>query len=407
MGKYLGCVEIIVMQNGRFYNFKPIAEIKDNFEIIDISMQDAEALLPESELAQINLGFNPSKADDLETMRTMFDDNPVVVFEFGKSDLSLNYDKFAYMMRGQSKLRPVGYKVDAIAMIHSGKIRSINTEGLYYSISGKDVLSDFINDNTVEVNISNLTLGEQALVEYNGMWAGPYEVDYNEDMGSYYIKPDIVGNKYTVSGYNDENVKPIKIHSYNSRNGAQEYEWKLLLINDPKAVRIEDVITEDIIIDEFKSCLQNIIAGDELITPDNFANLLEQNKKSCFTGSPLTEEIRQARLRRVQDFFTSNSDIENAFKKISEFILPVIVKNKNNEHVDGLLHDLFKQHPDLLEHVKDVSAIREHIDNETQILNEVIEKREKLEDEVQDLEKRNEEIPQIDEAKKVAILQMD
>ena len=328
MSKVLGYVEVITIQNGLFYNLKPVAVIKDNAG--NISMQDEEAIVQDSELAQINLGFNPNNTDDLKTMRTMFDNSPVVVFEFTKDDLSYNYDKKAFFIRGESRLRPVPYRVDAMPMIRNGKIRSINTEGLYYSISSEDVLSDLINDNAVKVKISNLTPGEQALVEYEDMWTGPYEVGYDEETDSYYIKPEVKVNKYTIKGYNEKDVKPVTVSHFNERSGALMHEWKLVSVKEPENIEIKDVSTDEILIDEFKTCLQCYIAEDELITPDNFTNLLEQNRKSFFSGSPLTEKIRQDRLRRVQELF--NLETECVFKKITDVIIPVLVKHKKNEY---------------------------------------------------------------------------
>lgn len=71
MGKYLGCVERVKPLNGVFYNFKPIAEIKDNSEIKAISLEEAKELLPESKLAQINLGYSYSEKEDNNDTKTM------------------------------------------------------------------------------------------------------------------------------------------------------------------------------------------------------------------------------------------------------------------------------------------------------------------------------------------------
>lgn len=398
MGKYLGCIDF---SKPPYCNFMPIAEIGENFEVKELSFQEVKALLPDSTSGQINLAYNPDYSDELDTMTGMFYDKGLTVFEFEISDLASNWDNY------RKTIRPVGYKVESMQMINSGKIRSIDTEGFYYIIPNEDIISDFVNDDVVEISIPSINTNALVFVRYDDMWAGPYEVGYRDVTRSYYIKPKVKGNKYIIHGYKDEDVKIININTYNAHNGYQENWGSVLVIKNPQKIIIKDVITDEVLVDNLRTCLQTTNANDGNISQENISTILLRNKESYFAGAPLTEEIRQNRLKRVQDFFSSNSDLEATVKKIADFIFPLIIKNKDNKYVNELIHNLIRTHPDLLENVKELRAIQDRIDTSVQILNDVSADREKLEKDVEALRKAKEELPKIDEAKNAAILQKD
>ena len=110
MGVYIGCIEI----SGDFYNFRPIAEIKDS-QIIQLGTTDINVLLPKSIKQNINLSYDLYNPEEPDRMQETLKKDSLMVFEFTTDDLDDNYKKYT------GERNQTGYKVNAIQMLDTKK----------------------------------------------------------------------------------------------------------------------------------------------------------------------------------------------------------------------------------------------------------------------------------------------
>ena len=124
MGVYVGYVEKKGYEPTVFFNFTPIAEIRDS-QIIELTFEGKSELLPESEKGNINFTYSWNDDKDKQRMDATFREKALVIFEFTLSDLEDNF-------KTNGDRNQTGYKVQAIEMIDTGKIRPIDSENIYY-----------------------------------------------------------------------------------------------------------------------------------------------------------------------------------------------------------------------------------------------------------------------------------
>ena len=170
MGVYIGYIEIKGDEPIIFLNFKPIAELRES-KVFLLSASEQEELLPESEKRNINFSFSWNDREERRQIDAMFSEKSLAVFEFTVSDLQPN-------IKTTGERNQTGYKVQVIEMIESGKIRSIDSEGIYHIVRKGDLLSDFTNDTVVEIDVPGILSGNKVFVELDEFWAGPYEVGF-------------------------------------------------------------------------------------------------------------------------------------------------------------------------------------------------------------------------------------
>ena len=201
MGIYIGFVEKKGYEPTIFFNFKPIAEVRGN-DVLALPASERDSLLPKSENRNINFSYKFGSTEQRNEMEDYFSDNCLVVFEFVLSDLG---DNIRNGVRNQT-----GYIVNALDMIDSGKIRKIDTAGVYQVITKEDILSDFYNDPIVEIHAGDVTIGSEVFVDLGTFYAGPYKVDFRENTQSFYIRPQIKNSKYTINGYAKKNMVQLQ-----------------------------------------------------------------------------------------------------------------------------------------------------------------------------------------------------
>lgn len=86
MGIYIGIIEKKGYSPSIFFNFKPIAEVQ-NSKVSKLSLQEQEALLPESEKRNICFTYNWNDDGERHRMDEFFSDSSLVLFEFTLEDL--------------------------------------------------------------------------------------------------------------------------------------------------------------------------------------------------------------------------------------------------------------------------------------------------------------------------------
>lgn len=113
MGIYIGIIEKKGYTPSIFFNFKPIAEVQ-NSQVIMISPQEQEALLPESEKRNICFSYNWNDDDERRRMDEFFSESSLVLFEFTLPDLQPNF-------KANGDRNQTGYKVSAMEMLDREK----------------------------------------------------------------------------------------------------------------------------------------------------------------------------------------------------------------------------------------------------------------------------------------------
>ena len=353
MGAYIGVVEY----KNYYYNFKPIAEIADS-KIYKLSSFDQEDLLPESRNKNINLWYNTRNEYETNTMEALCQDKGLLVFQFSLSDLEDNY------FSGGER-NPTGYRVDAIQMINAGRIKPLHDWGIFYVIRKTDIhpASDFRRDASVEINnnsISYLKEDDKVFVEDDSIWAGPYVVGYNNLNSSFYVKPKIKENKYTVSGYSKNSLDIIELNS-NSWMGP-DLTWSVIMPPVDLPVEQEDVISDQDLIEEFQESLSHNAVENGSIKLESLSSVLKYYADSNSSGTVINEAILQRRIERIHEMFSREIKGDQTNKQLAASISDLLVKYQSDETVEAWIEALLKDHPDLLDQLQGSRAIRDSIE---------------------------------------------
>ena len=390
MGIYIGVIEY----KNYFYNFKPIAEIKDQ-SIHTLSLTEQENLLPESQKGNINLSYNRNNDSEVKLMGSLCKDKKLLVFQFSQSDLESNY-----MYDGSRN--PTGYRVQAIESIISKKIQPLYEYGVFYVVNKSDLRanSNFRVDASVEIDDSimpYLQEKDKVFVEYSDFWAGPYEVGYNDLTSSYYVKPRIQDNKFTVSGYSRDTLSPIELTSNSGwlGSGVDDLNWSIIMPSKDLPVAQKDLISNEELIASFQDSLQQDAVKNGAISFDNITSFIDNYDSSVLSGANLSEEIRQGRLDRLKAILTDEKDIDNTLRQITSSFCDLLVKYKDQENVESWLESLINKHPELIDQMKDARSIRDRIEQNNQELQELQRKKDSL---TAEIEQKRDEVNRIDQA---------
>ena len=392
MGTFLGYVSII----NNHYNFRPIAKIEGT-SITSLTKDDQVALLPESNKRDIEFVFS---YEDKNQVERTFCETSLVLFDFELPDLDDSIDP------STNQRRLTGYKVQVIDMLESGKIRPIHADNIYHVIQQEDIISNFYNDNVVDINVSSITEGEKVFVHLDGFLAGPYTIGYRELTSSFWNKPQIKENKYTIRGYKDGDYALQELNY--SEYWNQEYKWKIFVPKQDMSVTQRDVITDEILIEGFRDSLTNGLATNGFVSIDDVPALVARYKNALLSGDILAENVRRSRLNHLVEILTSEKDIDDTLSTITDFICDLLIRQKDSQNVEEWLRELLEKHPELIEQLKDSRAVTEKIDEIKQDLANLLQQRADLEEEIERKQNEAEEIDRAAiEAKKTELLQMD
>lgn len=371
MGKYIGRIK----REGpysEFFNFKPIAQI-EGVKVIELTFDQQRELLPESEKRDINFKYFSQEKDKMNEMFPR--DDSLAVFEFEVNDLQDNWKSSGALERNQT-----GYKVQAIEMMERGKIRKISEENIYYAVNKDKLLSDFGNNAMIQIDISYVCSGDLVFVEYgDDFWAGPYEVNVSKNYGPF-IRPQIPENKYTLSGYyqNDAEIKRID-------------QWMLFVPNQGAVRKQFDVIDDEKLLEGFRESVRSNLGDQNMVSLTNLPALLKNYNDSVIAGALLTDEVRHSRLARLNKILTSEMDVSDALNEVLDYFCELLIKHQNASNVDEFLRLLISKNPKMLESVREVEAISTQIDQKEQKYNDLVRKVKELEIEK---EKATEELGQ-------------
>lgn len=400
MGIYIGIIEKKGYDPTVFFNFKPIAEVQ-NTQVIQLTAQEQEALLPESEKRNICFTYNWNVDDERRRMDANFSEKSLVLFEFTLSDLQPNF-------KANGDRNQTGYKVSAMEMLDEGKIRPVGNFGVYFAVRKSEVISDFTNDTIVEIESPCVLAGNQVFIEMDDFWAGPYEVGYREYTSSYYVKPQIREYKYTVSGYSSNQIKQFNLSYSEGYWGVPETQWLVLCPKQDAVPEQLDVISDSVLIESFKDSIESGITANGLVKIDDVPALLKHYEESEIMGAILTDETRRSRLNRLVNIMSSEEDVDDTLRTITDFVCDLLVKYQDSPNVDEWLQALVEKHPQLLDQLQSSQAISKHITELEDKLETLTAQRDELEQEIEETRQRAVSIDQqAIEAKKREMLERE
>lgn len=400
MGIYIGIIERKGYDPTVFFNFKPIAAVQSS-QVISLSPQEQEALLPESEKRNICFTYNWNDDGECRRMDEFFSESSLVLFEFTLSDLQPNF-------KANGDRNQTGYKVSAMEMLDKNKIRPIGDSGVYFAVRKDEVISDFTNDTIVDIESSYVLEGNQVFIELDGFWAGPYMVGYREYTSSYYVKPQIKAQKYTISGYSCSQMNKFDLSYSESYWGAPEIRWLILSPKQDAAPEQLDVISDSVLIESFKDSIKSEVIANGQIKLDDVPALLKQYEESEIAGSILTEETRRSRLNRLVNIMSSEEDVDDTLRTITDFICDLLVKYQDSPNVDEWLQALVEKNPRLLDHLQRSQVITKHITELENKLENLTAQKGSLEQEIEEFRQHAETIDQqAIEAKKREMLEKE
>ena len=400
MGIYIGIIEKKGYDPTVFFNFKPIAEIQST-QVIQLTAQEQEALLPESEKRNICFTYSWNVDNERRRMDANFSEKSLILFEFTLEDLQPNF-------KANGDRNQTGYKVSAMEMLDEGKIRPVGNFGVYFAVRKNEVVSDFTNDTIVEIESPCVLAGNQVFIEMDDFWAGPYEVGYREYTSSYYVKPQIKEHKYTVSGYSSDQIKQYSLSYSEGYWGAPETQWLVLCPKQDATPEQLDVISDSVLVESFKDSIESGIIANGLVKIDDVPALLKHYEESEIMGAILTDETRRSRLNRLVNIMSSEEDVDDTLRTITDFICDLLVKYQDSPNVDEWLQALVEKHPQLLDQLQSSQAISKHITELEDKLETLTTQRGELEKEIEETRQRAVSIDQqAIEAKKQEMLERE
>lgn len=400
MGIYIGIIEKKGYDPTVFFNFKPIAEVQ-NTQVIQLTAQEQEALLPESEKRNICFTYNWNVDDERRRMDANFSEKSLVLFEFTLEDLQPNF-------KANGDRNQTGYKVSALEMLDEGKIRPVGNFGVYFAVRKNEVISDFTNDTIVDIESPYVLAGNQVFIEMDDFWAGPYEVGYREYTSSYYVKPQIREHKYTISGYSSNQIKQFNLSYSEGYWGAPETQWLVLCPKQNATPEQLDVISDSVLIESFKDSIESGITANGLVKIDDVPALLKHYEESEIMGAILTDETRRSRLNRLVNIMSSEEDVDDTLRTITDFVCDLLVKYQDSPNVDEWLQALVEKHPQLLDQLQSSQAISKRITELEDKLETLTAQRDELEQEIEEIRQRAVSIDQqAIEAKKREMLERE
>lgn len=366
---YIGMIDIRLT----FYNFVPLGEWNGK-SFAQFSMHDVERLIPQSVFPCINLSYNYGDTVANKRMKDSFVQDQLYVFEFETTDLEENRDSYT------GKLNNIGYKVDALECMKSGKLRPISDEGLYFIIDLEDLDADIQTDKIVYLRINRAAEGDKILVNMrNGFLAGPYEVKYSPTRNSFFIKPQGDNQNYLVSGYYlsdciKHNIESIEEDQWKDNSKS----WVLYSIKQNAENCAKDVITDSQLLESVQSYLrtQEGKSGD--------INSLIANSESFFlVDEKIPESIRKSRLKRLETLLQSNETLTENFDQISSMLADMILRDKDGVVSSEIIDKIIETRPDFLNKIPSMRIMQERIESKTEEIKNLEFKKSQIEQEIE------------------------
>lgn len=356
MCTYVGLISI----KGNFYNITPIGRI-ENQKFEALTLTDLDELLPNSEFHNINMYYNFRDENHCRVMRERFKDEGLVAIDFQLNQLQDNVDMWG--VRNQT-----GYKIPGEDWMESGKIRFLSDLGIYRFILEDQLLDDIEANQIVKIDNDSLVEKEKVFLKLKGgMCLGPYEVKYNAQRDIYFVKPQ--AEKYVLKGYLTEDLEKVQIVPIYDDNSRGLKSWNYYRIKSNAKVIEQDVVTDKELLEAFRDnvCSQ----GNSVIYLEGIDDILARYGNSLFSGIKISDEIRESRNKRIKELLSSEVNLEETYKAVSEVLADLIIKNKDNKNTEVLIETMLEKKPDLMDKLQNFKIIKSRIEEARRELQEI------------------------------------
>lgn len=154
--------------------------------------------------------------------------------------------------------------------------------------------------------------------------------------------------------------------------------------------------------------LRTGVTANGQVKLDDVPALLKQYEESEIAGSILTEETRRSRLNRLVNIMSSEEDVDDTLRTITDFVCDLLVKYQDSPNVDEWLQALVEKNPRLLDQLQRSQVITKHIAELEDKLENLAVQKGLLEQEIEESRQRAETIDQqAIEAKKREMLEKE
>lgn len=365
-----------------FYNFALIGEIQGT-EYFGYRESDLDRVLPESAFHNIQL-FQAYRADEtqIKYMDSHFKNGQVVLFDFTLNDLEVNLDSFGNRNR-------TGWRVDGYEMARHSRIKFLWEAGLY-AVKPSDVLLDDIETKkVVKINYVNIVAGEKILINLkNGFYAGPYEVKYYQPGDYYYIQPQVVENKYVITGYKSTDCARMNIEEGYDVVARFDSVPVYYIKKDAKPV-CRDVISDNALLQSMIEAFKTM--PKDLTPEERIARIVQGYDESELSSHRVPEVIRRARIRRLNEMISSEDKLNELLDGMADVITGMLLKNIGDSRIDELIEHLAEKNPSILDNAQSVRSINERLETAREELELVKQEKERVNDEIQRIRKSAEE----------------
>lgn len=281
--RYLGFISMM----NTFYNFYPQYLLKDNTAYM---VDNPEYEFPEKR--NVNLFYVKNSAAN-DFLQKNYDANSAIVIEFDRKEMEPNYKP------GTREVNQTNYKLDTERLVQNGLIKQAYEYNAYRVVTPKHSVN-FYGSISVKEYCRN---GEKVFMRYKDKYYGPCTA---ERLGNLtLINFDIKNSSHMIKYYSDnERHKKFDLLSLE----LNDY-YRYIYIFSGSKPNSEDVITDEILLDEFR-CLIKRTHNKTKIDLTDVNNLASDNNNSPFLRK-CPEEIRKARFERLSTILKKRIQFES------------------------------------------------------------------------------------------------
>ena len=362
----------LVNESNGYYNFKPLYELKNN-ELLELADHTIEEIIPGSEKLNINLGFG---LQDRNRIENFFFNDSLMVLDFEPAELEENRNS-------HGELNQTAYKLNAPKLIDQDRIQYMEDYGIYYVIPSENISSKIIGADIIELNDDYIVEGQDVVIYVeNGLFAGPFKVKKRAYDQAFILTTQLKENKYTLTCYSSDNIKDLKIRGrlYDTSNRI-----RVIKVIDKDDKVGFDVIDDKRLMELFVELVNDSTIVDGKIDISDIDSLLEKYQESQLSGIFIPKEIRERRLRRINEIISSGLDVDDAMKSMAEMTsdryIALLEKYKDTDEVKELVGKIAEISPELLDNMQDSQVAKK-------VISELSNKKAALEATIQSLEEQ-------------------
>lgn len=326
MNRYLGTIRIT-----NFYvNFYPLYKL-ENGKFTKISTEDRRNLFPESDMLNINL----SSGEEKTIFADRFYNNQLFVIDLDVNKFELNINSY------NGEINKTRYKIN-LDELSDNQYGTLHKFGYYYFLAQEDTSRDFVKK---FMTIDNPSVDNDFMVVVEtddpSYVAGPFKVSTRKIDGEKVIVTHNVdannNDLYTVNSFitnHDENEFQSISIEYDFYNNVHY----VLFSSNKKTVSSFDVISDDVLLTEFKNSISNRLSLDGKLDLSDINSVSEAYKNSIYKKVP--SHIVEGRIQKINKILTDEEMLDNNTDAVCQFIADIIVSQKNASVLEPVFEKL-------------------------------------------------------------------